>query len=90
MSNKWGGRSGRMHVMSTILFSQSFLDDYNKDLHVFFQLRLAAESAIDLRDHPFSTYAKFSKKLTFLTSWYVCVSGGTKYQFFGKFCVCTK
>ena len=34
--------------------------------------------------HSFSTYAKFSEKLTFLTP--VCVSGGKKCQFF----VCTK
>ena len=33
------------------------------------------------RGHSFSTYAKFSKKLTFLTTWYahVCVSGAKKY-----------
>ena len=39
--------------------------------------------------HPFSAYTKFSEKLTFLTPTYVCVSGGKKYQFFGKFCVRT-
>ena len=34
---------------------------------------------VSLRDHPFSTYAKFSEKLTFLTPWYwyvrVCIRG---------------
>ena len=43
--------------------------------------------------HPISTYAKFFEKLIFLTPdmhIYVCVSGGKKCQFFGKFCVRTK
>ena len=52
--------------------------------------------------HPFSTYTKFSEKLTFLTPWcahicvhvpdthiYVCVSGGKKCWFFRKFYVGT-
>ena len=46
-----------------------------------------------LRDHSFSAYAKFSEKLIFLTPWYshvVCVSGGKKFLFFGKFCARTK
>ena len=45
------------------------------------------------RDHSFSTFAKFSEKITFLTPdthIYMCVSRGKKCQFFGKFCVCTK
>ena len=33
-------------------------------------------------NHSFSTYAKFSEKLT-----YACVSGAKKFYFFGKFCV---
>ena len=33
------------------------------NLHVFLKIDI-------LRDHPFSTWAKCSKKLTFLTSWY--------------------
>ena len=47
-------------------------------------------------DHPFGTYVKFFEKLKFLTPWYVQVrvyvpvSGGKKYQFFGKFRVRTK
>ena len=43
-----------------------------------------------LWDHSFSTYARFSEKLTFLTlirTEYVCVSGGKKCWFFGKVCV---
>ena len=46
-----------------------------------------------LRDHPVSTYAKFSEKLTYLpsdTHIYVCVSGGQKCQFFGRFCLRSK
>ena len=46
-----------------------------------------------VRDHPFSTYTKFSVKVKFLTSdthIYVCVSEGKKYYFYRKFCVCTK
>ena len=42
------------------------------------------QSVDQLRDHSFSTYEKFSKKLTD-----VCVSGGKKCQFFGKFCLHT-
>ena len=30
-------------------------------------------SIISIRDHPFSTFAKFSEKLTFLTPWYAQV-----------------
>ena len=44
--------------------------------------------------HLFSTYTKYSEKLTFLTPWnehvrvrIVCLSGGKKCSFFGKFCV---
>ena len=40
---------------------------------------------MELRDHPFSMYAKFCKKLTFLTPLFppnkhtnMCVSGGKK------------
>ena len=33
-------------------------------------------------NHSFSTFAKFSEKLT-----YACVSGAKKFYFFGKFCV---
>ena len=33
-------------------------------------------------NHSFSTYAKFSEKLT-----YACVSGANNFFFFGKFCV---
>ena len=33
-----------------------------------------------MRDHSFSTYAKFSEK-----THYVCVSGGKKCKFFGNF-----
>ena len=43
--------------------------------------------------HTFSTYAKFSKKLTFLppdTHTYVCVSGGKEMLVFGKLCIRTK
>ena len=39
----------------------------------------------------FSFFAKFSEKLTFLTPcMYICVLGGKKCQFFGKFCELTK
>ena len=44
-------------------------------------------------DHSFSTYAKFFKKLTFLSPdkhTYLCPSGGKKCWFFGKFGVPTK
>ena len=41
-------------------------------------------------DHSFSTYAKSSENLTFLTPWYVWISGGKKCWFFGKYCVLTK
>ena len=44
-------------------------------------------------DHSFSTYAKYSEKLIFLTldtHTYVCVSRGKKCYFFGRFCVRTK
>ena len=41
------------------------------------------------RDHLFSTYAKFSEKLLFLTQSYMFVSGGNKWSFFGRFCVHT-
>ena len=37
---------------------------------------------LNLSDHPFGKYAKFSEKLTFLPPdihTYVCVSGGKKY-----------
>ena len=50
-------------------------------------------SAIEVWGHPFSTYAKFSEKLTFLTPWYAYVRvriRGNKMLFFGKFCVHTK
>ena len=42
-----------------------------------------------IRDHSFSAYAKVSGKLTFLTPWYahMCVSGGKRCSFFGKFCI---
>ena len=36
--------------------------------------------AIPQRDHSFSTYARFSEKVTFLTPWYA--SGGKKCKFF--------
>ena len=39
-------------------------------------------------DRSFSTYAKFSEKLTFPTSWYA--HGSKKCWFFGNFCVHTK
>ena len=44
-----------------------------------------------LRDRSFNRYAKFIEKLTFLpleTHKCVCVSGGKKCKFFGKFLVC--
>ena len=48
---------------------------------------------IHFRNHPFSMYAKFSKKLPFFNPWYaqarVCVMG-KKSSFFEKFCVHTK
>ena len=46
-----------------------------------------------IRNHPSSTYAKFSEKLKFLppdTHTFVCGSGGKKCLFFGKCCVRTK
>ena len=45
-----------------------------------------------LRGHSFSTYAKFSEKLTFLTLWYAHVVRvrGWEIKFFGKNCVRTK
>ena len=42
---------------------------------------------LHLWDHLFSTQAKFSEKRTCVC---VCVSGGKKCQFFGKFCIRTK
>ena len=51
------------------------------------------QTMIVLRDHSFTTYSKFSEKLTFLsadTHTYACVSGGKKCYFFGEFCVRTK
>ena len=41
-----------------------------------------------MRDHPFSMYAKFSKKLTFLTLWYA--PGGSEMLVFWKIFVRTK
>ena len=38
-----------------------------------------------LRGYPLSMYAKFSKKLSFLTPWYVCVSGGRNVSFSENF-----
>ena len=46
-----------------------------------------------LRDHSFSTYAKFSVKLTFLTPWHAHVRKRQRARnitFFGKLCVGTK
>ena len=47
-----------------------------------FSLFLIVATSNIVKDHPFSKYAKFSEKLTFLTTCYA--------QFFGKFCVRTK
>ena len=47
---------------------------------------------IHFRDHPFSMYAKFSKKLTFFNPWYAHAGVrviGKKCSFFEKFCVHT-
>ena len=41
-----------------------------------------------VKDHPFSTYAKSSEKLTFLTPWYAHERKNC--SFFGKYCVRTK
>ena len=52
----------------------------------YFQLLLS--SNLTIRNHSFSTYAKFSEKLTFLTPWYetyVWESGGKKWYFSENF-----
>ena len=38
-----------------------------------FSMKFISMIMISLWDHPFSTYAKFSEKLTFLTPWYTHV-----------------
>ena len=42
------------------------------------------KSRLKVWDHSFSTYAPFSGTLTFLTLWYVCVSGGKNISFSEK------
>ena len=61
------------HAIFSIYFkagsTQNFLDD-DDDVSLF--------SVFSSRDHPLSTYARFSEKLIFLppdTQTYVCVSG---------------
>ena len=43
-------------------------DEWNKSLNKW-NAFVDEKKSNDLRDYPFSTYAKFTEKLTFLTPW---------------------
>ena len=81
--------SSSFKLKKNMLFQESF--SYFKCL--CFLPRLVPTFPITIRDHPFSAYAKFSEKLTFLTTWYAHVRVRIRVQkcyYFGTFCVRTK
>ena len=73
--------------ISTDVFLKVFLEKINLEyvhkglIKLIFYITIYPAKEASVRDHPLSTYTKFSEKLIFLipdTHTYLCVSGGKK------------